>query len=186
MRQPVVSAVLSANGAHHMGARVIGTVGSESKADYAREHGCDTPLLYSDSDWVSQVRGITDGQGVDVVYDGVGLATFFQSLDCLRPMGTMVSFGQASGSVPPVDLGVLAAKGSLFITRPSLMTYTEKRSDLLVHATDLFDALLSGAVSVPIGQTYPLKDAARAHRELVQRKTIGSSLLIPESASTDH
>ena len=124
------------------------------------------------------MAAITGGRGVDVVYDGVGAATFMQSLDCLRPMGTMVSFGQASGAVAPLDIGILAAKGSLFLTRPSLMAYTAQRSDLLDHARDLFDVVEKGAVTISIGQTYPLEGAARAHQDLEGRKTKGSTILV--------
>ena len=117
---------------------------------------------------------------MDVVYDSVGQATFMKSLDCLRPFGLMVSFGQASGSVPPLDLSVLSAKGSLFLTRPTLMSYTAKREDLLVHAQDLFDVVLSGTVKIEDKQTYPLAETARAHRDLEARKTTGSTILIPD------
>ena len=114
-----------------------------------------------------------------MVYDSVGQATFMKSLDCLRPMGTMVSFGQSSGTVPPFDTGVLSAKGALFLTRPSLMVYTEKREDLLAHARDLFEVVTKGAVRIEINQTYPLAEAARAHRDVEARKTTGSTILIP-------
>ena len=164
--------------AHHLGAEVIGTVGSSEKADIARDNGCHHPILYAEEDFAERVKTITGGRGVDVVYDGVGAATFMQSLDCLRPMGTMVSFGQASGAVAPLDIGILAAKGSLFLTRPSLMAYTAQRSDLLDHARDLFDAVDKGAVTISIGQTYPLEDAASAHQDLEGRKTRGSTILI--------
>lgn len=165
--------------ASHLGAEVIGTVGSAPKADAARQNGCHHPILYGETDFAEQVRAITDGHGVDVVYDGVGQATFAQSLDCLRPMGTMVSFGQASGAVPPLDVGILAAKGSLFLTRPSLMTYTARREDLLAHAHDLFAVVASGAVNISIAQSYALADAVQAHRDLEARKTTGSTILIP-------
>ena len=165
--------------AKHLGATVIGTAGSPEKAELARANGCDHPILYGDEDFAAKTREITGGKGVDVVYDSVGQATFMKSLDCLRPMGMLVSFGQASGSVPPVDLSVLAAKGSLFLTRPSLMTYTAEREDLLVHAQDLFKVVLSGAVKIEVKQTYPLAETARAHRDLEARKTTGSTTLIP-------
>ena len=165
--------------AKHLGATVIGTVGSAEKADLARIHGCDHPILYKDEDFPAIAREITDGAGVDVVYDSVGQATFIQSLDCLRPMGTMVSFGQSSGIVPPFDLGELAARGSLFITRPSLMAYTAHRDDLLNHAGDLFELVQTGAVKIEVNQTYPLAEAARAHQDLEARKTTGSTILIP-------
>ncbi|MEA3232571.1 MAG: quinone oxidoreductase [Thermodesulfobacteriota bacterium] len=165
--------------ARHLGATVIGTVGSDEKAALARAHGCDYPINYSDDDFEVRVREITDNQGVNVVYDSVGEPTFAKSLDCLKPLGTMVSFGQAAAPVPPVDIGLLAAKGSLFLTRPSLMTYTEKREDLLAHAADLFKVVESGAVKIEIRQAYALKDAAQAHRDLEARKTSGSTVLIP-------
>ena len=165
--------------AKHLGATVIGTVGSPAKAELARAHGCDHPILYNDEDFTARTKEITGGNGVDVAYDSVGQATFMQSLDCLRPMGMMVSFGQTSGSVPPLDLGELAARGSLFLTRPSLMAYTAARKDLLNHAGDLFEVVQSGAVKIEVNQTYPLAEAARAHRDLEARKTTGSTILIP-------
>jgi NADPH2:quinone reductase len=165
--------------ARHLGATVIGTVGSEQKAEIARANGCDHPILYTTEDFAVRTRDITDGAGVDVVYDSVGQATFMHSLDCLRPMGMMVSFGQSSGPVPPVDLGWLAARGSLFITRPSLMAYTADRQDLLDHAEDLFEVVQNGAVKIEIKQTYPLAEAARAHQDLEARKTTRSTVLIP-------
>jgi len=166
--------------ARHLGATVIGTVGSGEKAELASRHGCDHPIEYRREDLVTRVREITDGRGVDVVYDSVGRSTFDKSLDCLRPMGMMVSFGQSSGPVPPLDLAVLAARGSLFITRPSLMTYTAERKDLLAHARDLFKVIEKGAVRVEIRQTYPLSEAARAHEDLENRCTRGTSILIPD------
>ena len=165
--------------ASHLGAEVIGTAGSAQKAEMARKNGCRHTIVYDETDFVEAVKDITDGAGVDVVYDGVGQATFMKSLDCLRPMGTMVSFGQASGSVAPLDVGVLSAKGSLFLTRPSLMAYTARREDLLAHARDLFDVVRKGAVRISTGQTFALKDAARAHQALESRKTTGSTVLLP-------
>jgi NADPH2:quinone reductase len=165
--------------AKHLGATVIGTVGSKEKAQLAKAHGCDHLVLYREEDFPARVKEITGGEGVDVVYDSVGQATFMKSLDCLRPMGMMVSFGQSSGVVPPFDLSILSAKGSLFLTRPTLMTYTEKRKDLLAHARDLFKVVTSGAVKIDIHQTYPLPDVARAHRDAEARKTMGSTILIP-------
>lgn len=165
--------------ARHLGATVIGTVGSEEKAALAGTHGCHHPIVYSREDFVSRVREITGGRGADVVYDSVGQATFMQSLDCLRPKGMLVSFGQASGPVAPVDMGLLSAKGSLFLTRPSLMTYTAGRQDLLAHAEDLFDVVSKKAVKIEIRQRYPLAEAARAHRDLEARKTAGSTILVP-------
>jgi NADPH2:quinone reductase len=165
--------------AKYLGATVIGTVGSSEKADLVRSHGCDHPILYNDEDFVARTREITQGRGVEVIYDSVGQATFMQSLDCVRPMGMVVSFGQASGAIPPVDIGILAAKGSLFLTRPSLMAYTAQREDLLAHAQDLFEVVEKGAVKIKITQTYPLAEAAQAHRDLEGRKTTGSTILIP-------
>ena len=165
--------------ASHIGATVIGTVGSPEKAEKAKANGCQYPVLYEKEDFAAAVREITHGSGVDAVYDSVGQATFMKSLDCLRPLGTMVTFGQSSGTVPPFDAGLLAAKGSLFLTRPSLMTYTEKREDLVAHAEDLFDVVQHKAVKIEIGQTYPLSEAAQAHRDLEGRKTMGSTILIP-------
>jgi NADPH:quinone reductase len=162
--------------AKHLGATVIGTVGSEEKAALARTHGCHHTILYRQEDFVERTREITDGKGVDVVYDSVGQATFMKSLDCLRPMGMMVSFGQSSGLVPAFDPGLLSAKGSLFLTRPSVMTYTAERNALLEHARDLFEVVASGAVKIEIQQSYPLSEAARAHRDLEARKTRGSTI----------
>jgi NADPH2:quinone reductase len=165
--------------ARHLGAEVIGTVGSPEKAAIARNNGCHHPINYTEQDFAQRVNELTDGTGVDVVYDSVGVATFAKSLDCLRPMGTLVSFGQSSGAVAPVDIAVLAAKGSIFLTRPSLMTYTAKRTDLLAHAGDLFDVVANHAVTIRVGQTYALKDAAQAHQDLEDRKTVGSTVLTP-------
>ena len=165
--------------AKHLGATVIGTVGSEEKAELARSHGCHHTILYNQQDFAKRVREITDGKGVNVVYDSVGQATFIKSLDCLRPMGMMASFGQSSGLVTAFDPGLLAAKGSLFLTRPSLMTYTAERDALLAHARDLFEVVQSGAVKIEVRQTYPLSEAARAHQDLEARKTTGSTILIP-------
>ena len=166
--------------AKHLGATVIGTAGTAAKADLARLHGCDHPIIYTEEDFVDRVQEITQGKGVDVVYDSVGQSTFMQSLDCLRPMGMMVSFGQASGPVPPLDIGILSAKGSLFLTRPSLIAYTAERDDLLAHAQDLFKVVEKGVVSIEIKQTYPLSEGAQAHRDLEDRKTTGSTILIPD------
>jgi NADPH2:quinone reductase len=166
--------------AKHLGATVIGTVGTEEKAAAATANGCDYPIHYTKEEFVARVKDITEGRGVDVAYDSVGQATFMKSLDCLRPLGTMVSFGQSSGPVAPLEIGLLSAKGSLFLTRPTLMTYTAKREDLLAHARDLFAVVEKGDVKVAIRQTYPLSDAARAHRDLEGRRTTGSSILLPE------
>ena len=168
--------LIASQWAKHLGATIIGTVGSAEKAELATRHGCDHTILYGQEDFVQRVRDLTDGKGVDVVYDSVGQATFLKSLDCLRPMGMMVSFGQASGPVAPIDPGLLAAKGSLFLTRPSLMTYTAKREDLITHAEDLFDVVAKGTVRIDVRQTYPLAEAASAHKDLETRKTKGSSV----------
>lgn len=165
--------------ASHLGAMTIGTVGSREKAEIAAKNGCMHTILYREEDFVSRVKEITKGEGVDVAYDSVGQATFLQSLDCLRPMGTMVSFGQSSGPVQPLEVGLLGTKGSLFLTRPSLMHYTAKREALVAHAEDLFNAVASGAVKIHIRQEYNLEDAALAHRDLEQRKTTGSTILLP-------
>lgn len=165
--------------AKHIGAITIGTVGSLDKADLARDNGCTHTVLYREEDFEAEVKKLTRGKGVDVVYDSVGQDTFMKSLDCLRPMGTMVSFGQSSGPVAAFDMGILAAKGSLFLTRPSLMNYTAKREDLLVHARDLFEVVVAGSVKIKIMQEYALKDVEQAHRDLEERKTSGSTVLIP-------
>jgi NADPH2:quinone reductase len=165
--------------ARYLGATVIGTVGSEAKAELAAKHGCHHTIIYTREDFVQKVKDITDGVGVPVVYDSVGKVTFMRSLDCLRPLGLMVSFGQSSGNVEPFDLSVLSRKGSLFLTRPTLMTYTAKREDLLTTARELFDVVVQGQVKIKIGQSYPLQDAANAHRALEARKTTGSTILLP-------
>lgn len=162
-----------------LGAIVIGTVGSEEKAELAKAHGCDHIILYREEDIAARVRELTDGEGVAVVYDSVGKDTFEASLDSLRPMGMLVSFGNASGPVPPFEPGILAQKGSLFLTRPTLMAYTAKRQDLLASANELFNVVRSGDVRIEINQSYPLREAAQAHRDLEARKTSGSTILIP-------
>jgi NADPH2:quinone reductase len=162
-----------------LGATVIGTVGTRDKAKWAIEHGCDHAIVSSEEDFVARVKEITGGRGVPVVYDAVGKDTFMRSLDCLVPRGTMVSFGQASGMVPPVDVTVLSAKGSLYLTRPTLFHYTATRDDLLASASALFEVVRRGAVRVEVGQAYPLRDAARAHEDLEARRTMGSTVLIP-------
>jgi NADPH2:quinone reductase len=164
--------------AKHLGATVIGVVSNDAKAALAMSHGADHVLLSGD-DIPARVREITGGAMVPVVYDSVGRDTFAASLDCLAPLGTMVSYGNASGPVPPVDLTVLAAKGSLFLTRPSLVTYTAKRPALLAAADDLFEVVQKGIVRIEVDQTFPLRDAAEAHRALESRKTTGSTILIP-------
>ncbi|MEE3203123.1 MAG: quinone oxidoreductase [Acidobacteriota bacterium] len=162
----------------HLGVRVIGTVGTAEKADLARAHGCDHPIVYTEENFVDRVKELTDGRGVPVVYDSVGKDTFNDSLECLQPRGLMVSFGNASGAVEPFAPALLAAKGSLFLTRPTLATYTATRADLEKTSTDLFSVLSSGAVKVEVNQTYPLKNAAQAHRDLEARKTTGSTILL--------
>lgn len=165
--------------AKHLGATVIGTVGSPEKAALAAAAGCDHPIEYLHEDFTRRVMEITDDHGVAVVYDSVGQATFDGSLACLRPLGTLVSFGQSSGSVPPVDLGRLAAQGSVFLTRPSLLTYTAERTDLLDHARDLFQVVADGVVDVAVNRTYPLAEAAQAHKDLEARRTTGATVLLP-------
>jgi len=165
--------------ARALGATVIGTVGSDEKAELARAHGCDHVIVYARENFVERVKEITDGRGVRAVYDSIGKDTFDGSLDCLQPMGMMVSYGSASGPVAPFQPATLAAKGSLFLTRPTLMVYTAKREDMLDMAGELFDVVESGKVVIEINQTYPLAEAARAHRDLEARKTTGSTILVP-------
>jgi len=162
-----------------LGATVIGTVGSAAKAELAKAHGCDHVINYSTENFTARVREITGGEGVPVVYDGVGKDTFMGSLDSLRPLGMMVSYGNASGPVPPFDVLLLSQKGSLFITRPTVANYTSKRSDLEALGSELFDVIGAGKVRVEIHQTYALADAAQAHRDLEARKTTGSTILLP-------
>jgi len=159
-----------------LGATVIGTVGSDEKAKLAKAHGCDHPIVYTREDFVERVKELTKGEKVPVVYDSVGKDTFYKSLDCIAPLGLMASFGQSSGAIGPVDIGILAGKGSLYLTRPTLNTYTASREDLLTAANDLFDVVQKGAVKLAINQTYPLRDAAQAHRDLQDRKTTGSTV----------
>ena len=165
--------------AKHLGATVIGTVGSEEKATLAKANGCDYVINYRNEDFVARVAEITGGKKCAVVYDGVGKDTFLKSLDCVRPRGLVALFGNASGKVEPLDLGVLAAKGSLFVTRPTLDTHVATREELVATANDLFDVVGRGIVKIEINQTYALKDAAQAHRDLEARKTTGSTVLIP-------
>jgi len=165
--------------AKHLGATVIGTVGSDEKAALAKANGCDHPIVYTRENFVERVAEITEGKKVPVVYDSIGKDTWPMSLDCLAPTGMMVSFGQASGPIPPVDLGIFAQKGSLKFTRPTLMTYTAKKADLNAMAADLFDVVGKGAVKVAINQTYALADAVKAHEDLEGRKTTGSTILLP-------
>jgi NADPH2:quinone reductase len=159
-----------------LGVKVIGTAGSDEKAAAAKAHGCEHTIVYSRENFVERVKEITGGQGVPVVYDSVGKLTFMGSLDCLQPLGMMVTFGNASGPADPVATGLLAQKGSLFLTRPTLNTYIAKRADLVAGANDLFDVVKSGKVKIEIAQRYALKDAAQAHRDLEARKTTGSTI----------
>lgn len=165
--------------ANALGAVVIGTVGSPEKAALATAHGCHHVILYREEDMVARVREITGGQGVDVVYDGVGKDTFERSLDCLRRRGLMVSYGNASGPVPPFDIGLLNRKGGLFLTRPSVQHYAGTRTELLSMAEDLFTVIKNGQVKVNIHQRFPLREAANAHRALESRATTGATILIP-------
>jgi NADPH2:quinone reductase len=165
--------------AKHLGATVIGTVGSDEKAVLAKKAGCKHVIVTTREKFAERVKEITKGKGVPVVYDGVGKDTFMDSLDCLQPLGLMVSFGNASGAVPPFNAGILSQKGSLFLTRPTLATYTASRADLVKGAQELFAVVKSGKVKIAINQTYPLKDAAQAMRDLEGRKTTGSTVLIP-------
>ncbi len=164
--------------AKHLGATVIGAVSTEAKAELARAHGAEH-VVVGHADLPAQVKRITGGAMVPVVYDSVGKDTFMGSLDCLAPLGLMVTYGNASGPVPPVEPALLAAKGSLYLTRPTLATYTAKRADLLMTANDLFDVVKSGAVKIRVNQTFPLRDAAAAHIALEARKTTGSTVLVP-------
>ncbi len=163
--------------AKHLGATVIGTVSSDEKAALARANGCDHPIVYTREDFRARVLDLTAGRKLPVVYDSVGKDTFEKSLDCLGPLGMMVLFGQASGPVPPFDLSQLAAKGSLFITRPTLMSYTAKVEDLRASARELFEVVGGGAVRISVNQIYPLREAAQAHRDLEARRTTGSTVL---------
>ncbi|HVY56896.1 MAG TPA: quinone oxidoreductase [Xanthobacteraceae bacterium] len=165
--------------AKHLGATVIGTVGSKEKAELAKANGCDHTILYRNEDFVAKVKEFTGGALCDVVYDGVGKDTFPASLDCIRPLGMFVSFGSSSGPIEAFNINILQQKGSLFATRPTLNTYTAKREDLLKTAADLFQVVGSGAVKIPVKQTYALKDAQKAHRDLESRGTTGSSILVP-------
>lgn len=165
--------------AKHLGATVIGTAGSPEKAELARAHGYDHVIDYRTQDFVTEVARLTDDRKCDVVYDSVGKDTFPGSLDCLRPLGTFVSFGQSSGPIPPFNIALLAQKGSLFATRPTLFVYNAKREALETSAKALFDVVLNGIVEIKINQTYALKDAGRAQADLEGRKTTGATVLIP-------
>jgi NADPH2:quinone reductase len=164
--------------AKHLGVTVIGTVGSDDKAKLAKAHGCAHTIVYTREDFVKRVEEITEGKKVPVVYDSVGKDTFLKSLDCLAPLGVAALFGQSSGSVEPLNVGILAQKGSLYVTRPTLFTYAAKRESLLAMAKELFDVVLSGAVKIEVNQSYSLKDAAKAHADLAARKTTGSTVLL--------
>jgi NADPH2:quinone reductase len=158
---------------------VIGTVGSPEKAALAKSYGCDHVIEYRTEDFVTRVKEITNGKGVAVAYDAVGKDTFMKTLDCIAPRGMAVSFGNASGSVPPIDLAVLSSKGSLKLTRPTLMTYVHNRALLEPMAKDLFERVTQGQIKIEIKQQYPLSDAVQAHRDLEGRKTTGTTILIP-------
>jgi len=162
-----------------LGVTVIGTVGTDAKAALANAHGCDYPIVYTRENFVERVRQITGGKGVPVVYDAVGKDVFAGSIDCLAMFGMYVNFGNASGPLPPVEPLLLSQKGSLFLTRPTLVHYTAKREDLVASANDLFEVVKSGKVKIEIGQRYALKDAAQAHRDLESRKSTGSLMLMP-------
>jgi NADPH2:quinone reductase len=171
--------LIASQWANHLGATVIGTVGSKDKAELAKKNGCHHVILYRDENFVERVKEITGGKLCEVVYDGVGKATFPASLDCLKPLGMFASFGSASGQIEAFNINILQFKGSLFATRPTLNHYVAKREDLLKTANELFEVVASGAVKVPINQKYPLKEAAKAHRDLEGRATTGSTILVP-------
>jgi NADPH:quinone reductase len=170
--------LILAQWAKHLGATVIGTVSNDEKAELAKQNGTAHPIVYTREDFVARVREITDGKLVSVVYDSVGKDTFTKSLDCLAPTGLVALFGQSSGSVEPLNLGLLAQKGSLYVTSPTMSTYGAQRENLVAMANELFEVVLSGAVKVNINQAYPLKDAAKAQADLAARKTTGSTILL--------
>jgi len=165
--------------ANHLGANVIGTVGSKEKATLAKANGCHHTILYREEDFAARTKEITGGKLCEVIYDGVGKTTFPGSLDCLKPFGMFVSYGSASGQIEAFNINILQTKGSLFATRPTLTTYAAKREDLLSIANELFDVVAKGAVKIPVNQTYALRDAVKAHRDLEGRATTGSSILVP-------
>ncbi|WP_321882278.1 quinone oxidoreductase family protein [Burkholderia cepacia] len=162
-----------------LGATVIGTVGSDEKAELAKAHGCDHPIVYTRENFTQRVKEITNGAGVPVVYDSIGKDTYIGSLDCLAPLGYFVSFGNASGPLPAIDSKEFSSRGSLFFTRPTLFSYIAKRADLESAAAELFDVILSGKVKTSINQRYPLAEVGRAHADLESRKTTGSTILVP-------
>ena len=163
----------------HLGATVIGTVSSEEKAAQAREAGADHVVIHSTGDFVATVKEVTGGEGCAVVYESIGKDTFRRSLDCLRPLGMMASYGHASGAPDPMDVIELGARGSLFLTRPAIMHYMAKREDLVRGATDLFDVLAAGAVKPAVKHVYPLAEVGEAHRAIEARETTGSTVLLP-------
>ena len=165
--------------AKHLGATVIGTAGSPEKCELAKAHGATHCINYNTENFVDRVKELTDGKGVDVVYDSIGQATYPASLDCLRPLGLFVTFGNASGPIKDFDVGALGGKGSLYVTRPTLFTYVANRADLLANANELFEVVGSGAVKISVNQTYPLAEAAQAHIDLEARNTTGSTVLLP-------
>ena len=171
--------LIASQWAKHLGATVIGTVSTPDKAELAKAAGCTHVINYKTEDFAKRTRELTNGHGVDVVYDAVGKDTYPASLDCLKPMGLFVSFGNASGAITNFDILALSAKGSLYATRPTLVTYTAKREDLLANANELFDVVSKGIVKINVNHTYALKDAAQAHRDLEGRKTTGSIVLLP-------
>ncbi|MDQ7981504.1 quinone oxidoreductase [Paraburkholderia sp. SARCC-3016] len=162
-----------------LGVTVIGTVGSDEKAELAKAHGCDHPIVYTRENFTKRVRELTNGAGVPVVYDSIGKDTYIASLDCLAPLGMFVSFGSSSGPLPPIDSQELASRGSLFFTRPTLFSYIGKRSDLETMSAELFDMLVSGRVKTSVNQRYALADVAKAHEDLEARRTTGSTILVP-------
>ncbi|TAL92466.1 MAG: quinone oxidoreductase [Paraburkholderia sp.] len=165
--------------AKSLGATVIGTVGSDEKAEIAKAHGCDHPIVYTRENFTKRVREITNGAGVPVVYDSIGKDTFTASLDCLAPLGMFVSFGNASGPLPPIDSSEFAGRGSLFFTRPTLFTYMGKRADYDAMAAELFDVIVTGKVKTSVNQRYALQDVGKAHADLEGRRTTGSTVLLP-------
>jgi NADPH:quinone reductase len=171
--------LIASQWAKHLGATIIGTVSTSDKAALAKAAGCTHVINYKTEDFVKRTRELTNGQGVDVVYDAVGKDTYPGSLDCLKPLGLFVSFGNASGPITNFDILLLSSKGSLYATRPTLVTYTAKRADLIANANELFDVVSKGIVKINVNHTYPLKDAAQAHKDLESRKTTGSIVLLP-------